>query len=125
MELTDKKVVHSVFGMGRVKSLESGRITIEFSKSIGQKEFQYPGAFEHYLKMSDSSLQGMVEQDLNKLLIRLAAEKEEEARKTLEEQESIRNERLARLKQTTKKPAQKKASKKATKKTEETTNENT
>ncbi|MEG1930236.1 MAG: hypothetical protein RR131_03765 [Anaerovorax sp.] len=108
MNLINEEVVHSTFGRGHVKSLENGRIAIEFAEEIGPKSFQYPAAFECYLKMCNPELQGMVEKDLNELLACLAIEKAEKDRKHQENQDRLREERAVIRRAAAKKAAPKK-----------------
>lgn len=114
MNLTNKQVVHSTFGKGQVKSVENGRIAIEFEEGIGRKAFQYPASFEHYLKMCEAGPQETATKDLNELLSCVAIEKAEKEREYQERQQLLREERLeirkaAAKKTAAKKPATKKA----------------
>lgn len=64
MDLTNELVDHPVFGSGRVIRQEDRRITIEFSKEIGEKCFIYPDAFTKYLNMCNPAAAQNVQADL-------------------------------------------------------------
>jgi len=51
LDLTNELITHPVFGKGKVISQENTRITIQFAKEIGIKQFIYPDAFEKFLNM--------------------------------------------------------------------------
>jgi hypothetical protein len=75
MNLIDEQVVHESFGVGRVLSIDAGIIKIQFSPNIGEKRFQYPYAFERYLKMCRPSAQDFIEKELIIMLDRMEEEK--------------------------------------------------
>lgn len=54
MNLIDKVVVHKQFGKGVIKFQDDNNITVQFD--IGEKKFQHPMAFEHFLKLLDDPL---------------------------------------------------------------------
>jgi hypothetical protein len=51
LDLTNELVRHYVFGQGKVTHQEITRITIQFAREIGVKQFIYPDAFEKFLIM--------------------------------------------------------------------------
>jgi len=65
VDLTNELVTHSVFGTGKVTGQEHTRITIQFAKEIGIKQFIYPDAFEKFLKMSNPKSAKSVLADLS------------------------------------------------------------
>ena len=59
------KVSHNGFGSGEVVSIQGGYIEVDFS---GQKKsFQFPKAFEVFLKTDDSELLGKIEEEKKRL----------------------------------------------------------
>lgn len=65
MDLTNELVTHPVFGKGKIIDQESTRITIQFTKEIGVKQFIYPDAFEKYLNMCNPATAQSVLADLS------------------------------------------------------------
>jgi len=65
VNLTNELVTHSVFGTGKVTGQENTRITIQFAKEIGIKQFIYPDAFEKFLNISNPKLAKSVLADLS------------------------------------------------------------
>lgn len=64
MNLIDQLAVHRIFGVGSVRSIEDGRIEVQFSERTGIKFFPYPDAFRSFLKMCDPNVQELVDADL-------------------------------------------------------------
>lgn len=55
--LINENVEHITFGKGLIIEEETGKITVEFHNQVGNKRFQFPDAFEQYLRFEESSLQ--------------------------------------------------------------------
>lgn len=120
MELTNKQVMHKSFGIGEIvnKDSESNILSIQFSDDSGIKQFVYPDAFDKYLKICDSSIEGLVLNDLN---IRKAEIEAEIVKKQQLRDEEIKQkalEQIELLAQKKKKAPKKPADKKQTKKVE-------
>jgi hypothetical protein len=79
--LINEHVEHIKFGEGLIICEEHGKITVEFPSQTGKKLFQYPDAFERYLKFDDSSLQA---ESLLILQDKKNQEEEENERRRLE-----------------------------------------
>lgn len=123
MDLMGQTVQHTTFGTGRVVLIDNGHMVIQFAENIGEKNFLYPEAFQHFMKMSASAAQDIVAKDLSALASKCAEEKterEQRCRETLEQHYAAR---LAERK-TTRKPAVRKTAAKPRKKTKEETAEN-
>lgn len=87
VKLLNEKVNHIKFGVGRItEEKEDGRLSISFEKEgVGTKVFDYPEAFERFLKFDSVDLQKMTRVDLKKL----EEEKEAEAQREREKQARI------------------------------------
>lgn len=66
MNLINETVTHPLFGKGKVTDQEHTRITIQFAKEIGIKQFIYPDAFEKFLNMCNPTLAKSVLAELSK-----------------------------------------------------------
>lgn len=73
IELKDKTIEHKKWGVGSVIEQSDGYIKIAFL-SVGIKQFQYPEAFENFLKCSDIEIH-------NQILAELAVKKIKKLRK--------------------------------------------
>ena len=109
MNLNNEQVKHRTFGVGRVISVEDGRIIIRFADEVGEKKFLYPGAIEQHLEMCNPSTQEYV-LGLKNMLDALAAEQvRKEQQSLLEESNRLASEKAAARKTVAKKPVRKKA----------------
>lgn len=79
INLKSEEIRHKSWGVGNVIEQTDTYIKIEFS-SVGIKPFQYPEAFENFLKCSDITIH-------NQILAVLADKKQQEAEKRLKLQE--------------------------------------
>jgi len=95
MNLTNEQVVHLTFGLGQVISMKNGMVTIRFGGDIGEKAFQYPGAFEKHLKMCNTSAQDFVLGELKKLMGEIAAESARKEQQRIDATNCIAAERAA------------------------------
>jgi hypothetical protein len=75
IELKDKTIEHKKWGVGSVIEQSDCYIKIAFL-SVGIKQFQYPEAFENFLKCSDIEIH-------NQILAELAVKKNQEAEKRI------------------------------------------
>lgn len=73
-KIIDSVVVHKIFGKGIVSALTDKKITVKFASC--EKEFEYPEAFEKFLKCVDEKIQKQILELVDKNNRR----KEEEAR---------------------------------------------
>lgn len=70
MELVGKRVNHSKWGSGQITDIDdSNRITVEFGEKTGK--FEFPCAFETFIKAEDVNLQ----QEIEKLIVEKHVEK--------------------------------------------------
>ncbi len=70
-----KEIVHHVsFGKGRIKSVKENYVKVDFGKKIGEKTFQYPGAFEIFLKAESVEAQEVVHKDIEVSKVKMAFE---------------------------------------------------
>ena len=81
INLKNEQIKHKSWGLGDVVEQTDTYIKIEFS--VGIKQFQYPEAFEKFLKCSDTQLQ-------EKILSDLADKKQQESEKKIKLQEERR-----------------------------------
>lgn len=79
--LVKQIVNHASFGQGTIVDYSKGRITVAFGSD--EKVFQYPAAFEKFLKFNDSKLQECALADLKK-------KKEAEALEQIAKKESLK-----------------------------------
>ena len=82
INLKNEQIKHKSWGFGAVVEQNDTYIRIEFS--VGIKQFQYPEAFENFLKCSDTRLQ-------EKILNALADKKQQEVEKKIKFQEERKN----------------------------------
>jgi hypothetical protein len=87
LNLIGEQVIHGLFGVGRILSIEADIVTIQFSDRVGQKKFQYPHAFEHYLKMCRPSAQEQIDKELKVLLDAIEVERVRKEKLRLKEKE--------------------------------------
>lgn len=87
-ELVGINVIHKAFGIGTVKEILDGKITIEFEQC--EKQFVFPDVFEKFLKVEDDSLQNK----LLKLIEEKKAAEQAEKEKIIAEQEEKRKQEL-------------------------------
>lgn len=78
INLKNEQIKHKRWGFGAIVEQTDTYIKIEFS--VGIKQFQYPEAFENFLKCSDTQLQ-------EKIINELADKKQQEAEKKIKLQE--------------------------------------
>ncbi|MBN7772280.1 hypothetical protein [Clostridium aminobutyricum] len=104
MNLIDEQVLHELFGAGKILGIEGDIITIQFSDHIGQKKFQYPAVFEHFLKMRKPSAQEYVMQELAVLQNAIEAERLRREELRLEEKQQQLAAKLVTKKTTARKP---------------------
>lgn len=85
IDLKNEQIQHKSWGIGAVVGQTDAHIKIEFS--VGIKQFQYPEAFEKFLKCSDTQLQDKILNELadkkqqeNEKKIKLQAEREKAAK---------------------------------------------
>ncbi len=103
--MIDEQVLHGSFGVGRIVDVETDIITIQFSDRIGQKKFQYPEAFEHFLKMCRPAAQEDIEREL--AILQKSIEVERLRRQELrlkEEQQRLVAKPVTKKKPTARKP---------------------
>lgn len=87
MELVGKTVIHKIFGAGKITSFDGKHIGVLLEKA-GAKTFQYPTAFDKFLRFEDSSAQ---EQVINLIAEEAAAKKAaDEAKKKEREEDEAR-----------------------------------
>ena len=58
MNLVNQSIRHKSFGLGIVMEHSESYIKIVFS--VGEKQFQFPEAFEKFLSCDDEDMQGMI-----------------------------------------------------------------
>lgn len=86
MDLTNEKVLHKRFGKGIVVEHSGEYINVQFENRM--TKFQYPSAFEEYLKMEDISVQGKINAEID------AIQRAEEERKRADEIARMETEEL-------------------------------
>ena len=79
--LKNNYVVHKRFGRGMIIGEDTGKVTVEFDSQTENKIFQFPDAFEQFLKFEDKSLQ---EESLILVQAKKQQKIERNARKRLE-----------------------------------------
>ena len=97
MDLLNKKVLHKMFGEGKITSYRESEIEytsdvkevyigVDFD-SVGPKKFLYPTSFEQFLKFKDTELQDEIPKLMEQRKIELEEkrEREEAVRKYLAE----------------------------------------
>ena len=63
-DLKGAVVSHVRFGKGTIKSVEDKYFTVEFDTDHAEKTFQYPDAFERFIKAEDAAVEKIVKDDL-------------------------------------------------------------
>lgn len=61
--LVNTDVIHTTYGKGKITQVHGTMITVHF-REHGDKKFQYPDAFDKYLKVVDIDLAATVADDL-------------------------------------------------------------
>lgn len=90
MNLLNEVVEHIKFGNGVVTKLDDSKISVEFQGDIGTKLFQYPEAFEKFLKAINPNAENSVMEDLDKRLEERNQELKEEERRITELEERLK-----------------------------------
>ncbi|MFA5522943.1 MAG: hypothetical protein WDA24_01170 [Tissierellales bacterium] len=104
MKLLNEKVEHTTFGNGIITEADANRICIQFKDDVGVKLFQYPEAFEKFLKAKNSKIENKIQKDLHKKLEELELERQEKERKAAELEEKLKQlEPVKKKKATTRK----------------------
>jgi hypothetical protein len=111
--MVNERVEHIMFGLGIVTEAKDSKIWVKFEEPIGIKLFQYPDAFDNYLKAlnpeaADSILVILEELHRKQELIELELEKKEKEREAAQLEE-----KRAKLELAKKKPAAKSTKKKS------------
>ena len=106
MNLENQKVEHIKFGMGIIIEAKEQEIWVQFQDNVGVKSFQFPEAFENFLKPVDQIVGDYI---LEELRIR----KEQIENQLLEEEIKAAELRAEKAKL---EPAKKKPSSRSTKK---------
>ena len=109
MNLLNERVEHIKFGSGIVTEMQDDKIWVQFQDDIGTKLFQYPEAFDKFLKAENLVLADYIQVELETKMQRLELEREERKQKAIELRQKLS---LAELE--SKKAAKKSTSKKAT-----------
>ena len=55
--IVNESVEHIKFGNGKIISEENDRVDVAFENGLGKKSFQFPDAFEKFLKLDNEALQ--------------------------------------------------------------------
>ena len=63
-ELIGAAVSHGRFGRGTIETVEDRYVTIAFDRDHAEKTFQYPDAFEKFIKAEDPAVNKIVKRDL-------------------------------------------------------------
>lgn len=66
MNLQNKSVRHSKFGVGKILSCSDCSVEVEFSEEFGVKSFVYPAAFESFLTLAKPEFQESVLEKIQK-----------------------------------------------------------
>lgn len=74
----NSKVIHIIWGVGTVVSVDARYIRVDFEGEVGCRTFVYPDAFEKYLEYEDAALQSEVAEILQ--ACRLEEQKKLEAK---------------------------------------------
>lgn len=97
MDLTNKQVVHKIFGKGSIVDWNDDYVVVNFKS--GSKEFVYPDAFEKYLTIVDKRAANSVDKILEKLEIEREIEEQRiEEKRVMELEEQQRLLRIEKLK---------------------------
>ncbi|MHC1719942.1 MAG: hypothetical protein AB9844_04455 [Clostridiaceae bacterium] len=65
MILVNEKVEHISYGFGVVTEVADNKISVKFQENIGGKIFQYPDAFEKFIKALNPAVESSVLEDLH------------------------------------------------------------
>jgi len=104
MSLINEQVSHSVFGIGRVISLDDSIMAIQFSEKTVLNKFVYPDAFEKHLTMCNPAVAENVLADLRFKIEQIEAEKVLKQQQYEEEVKQIALEKAELAAQKKKKP---------------------
>lgn len=89
MIIINEKVQHISFGIGVITDAKDNKIWVQFEEKFGIKIFQYPEAFEKFLKAVNSITEDNVLEELHVRQEQLEMErKEEKERKAAELEEN-------------------------------------
>lgn len=87
MNFVNEKVEHINFGFGVITEVKDHRIYVQFQNNeIGDKVFQYPDAFEKFLKAENPKVKSNVQKELHAKQNHIVLERE---RKVAEFKEKI------------------------------------
>lgn len=64
MTLVNKKVENNTFGLGVITDIKEQKIWVKFQDEIGTKMFEYPEAFEKFLKVMDPAVEDYIWEEL-------------------------------------------------------------
>lgn len=103
MNLLNQRVEHITFGSGIVTDADANRICVEFQDDVGSKFFQYPEAFQKFLKASNPKVEDNIQEDLHKKLEQMELERKEKERKAAELEEKLKQLEPKKKKSTSKK----------------------
>jgi hypothetical protein len=91
MTLVNEKVEHINFGLGVITDENDHKIWVQFQEDIGEKIFQYPEAFEKFLKAANSAVENNVLEELHRKQEQIELERKEKERAAAELKEKIEN----------------------------------
>ncbi len=63
-DLIGTAVSHARFGHGTIETVEDRYVTVAFNRDHAEKTFQYPDAFEKFIKAEDPAVETIVKKDL-------------------------------------------------------------
>jgi hypothetical protein len=86
MNIANERVEHIRFGVGIITESEGDRIVVKFQDDVGEKAFQYPEAFEKFLKAENPTVQNDALEELHRKQEQLEIEMEQK-RKEFEDAE--------------------------------------
>ncbi len=109
MDLANEKVVHAQFGEGVITEVKEQKLWVQFQEEVGIKMFQYPEAFEKFLKAENLEVESSALEELKLKQEQLEREREEKERK-LAELEERKPKLESQKKRATSKSVKKKAS---------------
>ena len=77
-ELLNEKIIHIKFGVGFIVGVVGDeKIIVEFDELAENKKFEYPNAFECFIKFENTLLQENALKQLQDKKLRIAKEKDE------------------------------------------------
>ncbi|MDR7856525.1 hypothetical protein [Tissierella sp.] len=117
MNLLNESVEHIKFGSGIVKEMQDNKVLVDFQGDIGTKSFQYPEAFDKFLKTENLVLADYIQGELKAKIQRLELEREERQRIAIELREELRLAEIENKKALKKATAKKAPAKKTVTKT--------